>query len=196
MKKIVIYGAEDNGKKLAYEYRERKRLHNFELVGFIDDFKRGYELDFPILGGKEILPKLKAEEVDNIVVFLFKNPRKRLDTCLELESMGFNFPSFIGKDFPDVSSIGKGVYIHDNATFLGVDYKIGDFSVIGPYATIEGRTTIGKGCIICPYVFIGHNSEIGDASVIYPYAYISPKVQLDKRSIISPREKVTISSQP
>jgi len=190
MEKLVIYGAGDNAQKLTYEHKQGKRLNEFELVGFVDDFKKENILGLPILGDYQVFSELKSKGINNVLVSLLKNPRLRLKRCLELESLGFNFPNLLNSNISALAKIGKGVYIDDTSVFMGINQNIGNFSVIGPYTTIEGRTNIGNGCIICPYVFLGYNSEIGESSVIYPRSTISPGVKLKENSIIKPHSLI------
>lgn len=87
--------------------------------------------------------------------------------------------------------IENGVTIIDpEATYIGPDVKIGEGSVIYPIVTMEGETTIGRGCTVYQNTII-KNSKIGDfnsitSSVITdseiennvsvgPFAYIRPK---------------------
>lgn len=187
--KLIIYGAGDNGGRFACEYRDIGKYSAFDLVGFIDDFKNGSVAGFPILGSKERLPQLKEEGIDNIVVSLVTDPIKRLETCLELEEMGFKFPSFYPY-LPKEMVIGKGVFMYDNVTLLGIHQEIGDFSIIGPYVTLEGETKIGKGVILSPYTFIGHGSEIGDATVFYPKSSCLLHIKVGKNCVIFPNKIV------
>lgn len=176
--KLIVYGAGDNGSLLAYNYKKGKLFQNYSLEGFIDDSKEGNLQGFPILGNKEKLVSLKSRGIDNIIVFLLNDAKKRLEICLELEQLGFNFPNYISKEIPESVNLGKGVYIHDTSVFLGVDQDIGDFTIIGPHSTIEGRTKIGKGNIIAPYSFVGYNVQIGDANFLYPRSTILPNVKV------------------
>ena len=190
MEKLVIYGAGDNAQKITYEHQQGKRLNEFELVGFVDDFKKEEILGFPILGDYSFFSELKDKGINNVLVSLLKNPRLRLKRCLELESLGFNFPNLLGNNVPELAKIGKGVYVDNTAVFMGLNQNIEDFSVIGPHTTIEGGTNIRRGCILCPYVFLGYNSEIGEASVIYPRSTILPNIKLKENSIIKPHSLI------
>ena len=190
MEKLVIYGAGDNAQKITYEYQQGEKLNEFELVGFVDDFKKENILGLPILGDYQVFSELKSKGINNVLVSLLKNPRLRLKRCLELESLGFNFPNLINDNVPGLAKIGKGVYVDKTVAFMGINQNIEDFSVIGPYATIEGRTNIRRGCIVCPYVFLGYNSEIGEASVIYPRSTILPGIKLKENSIIKPHSLI------
>jgi len=184
--KLVVYGAGDNGKEFVYRHRYEGLNSDYNLVGFIDDFSKEGFLGCPVLGKSKDLPRLKEKGIDNIIVFLLEKPQSRLNTCLELEQMGFEFPS--SKSPYDLGvKIGKGVYIHPTATFLGIgEQDIGDFSVIGPHTIIEGGAKIGKGVILAPYVCIHKNVSIGDGSVLYSRATCFPNKTIGKNCIIGP----------
>lgn len=187
--KLIIYGAGDNGNKFAQDYRSLGRKNHFNLIGFVDDYREGQFSGFPILGKKKDLPNLRKQGIENIIVTLFGNPVRRLETCLEIERMGYSFPS-LHHDIPDKTKIGKGVYIHPTAVLLGFDQELGDFSVVGPYATIEGRIKTGKGVVFCPYTFIGHSSVIGDGTVFYPRSTCLPNTNIGKKCIVGPNALV------
>lgn len=187
--KLIIYGAGDNGGRFVCEYRDLHKHNQYDLVGFIDDFKKGELAGFPILGKGEDLKQLKEKGIDNILVYLYTDPIMRLEKCLELEKLGFKFPSF-HPYIPKEIQMGKGVCIHDNSVLLGFDQHIGDFSVINPYVTLEGRTTLGKGVLLSPHVFIGHGSEIGDGTVFYPGSYCLPKIKIGNKCKIWPHALV------
>lgn len=188
-KKLVIYGAGDNGVQLALDIQKGRKLTGYEFTGFVDDHKVGSVGGMKILGGKESLKELISRGHNNIVVFLLDNPVKRLEVCSSIEKLGFNFPSIYSKDSltdnPNLQ-IGKGVYIHDTSVFLGYDQKVGDFSVIGPHTTLEGRVSIGKGTVICPYGFVGYQVDIGNACLLGVRSSILPKVNLGDRVTIGP----------
>lgn len=184
--KLVVYGAGYTADMFISKYEDNGLCADFDFKGFIDDVKEGSHLGYPIIGKKEDLPNLLKSGIENIVVFLFSNPRKRLETCLELEQMGFNFPSYHNKRISQESTIGKGVYIHDTATLMGSNQNLGDFSLVNAYATVEGGVNVGKGTILAPYVFIGYNSKIGDATFFAPRATCLPGTNVGNNCVIGP----------
>ncbi len=91
----------------------------------------------------------------------------------------------------------NGVTIRDiDSIFIGPDVKIAVDAVIEPCTTINGHTTIGRGCRIGPYTIVD-DSEIGDDSLVYmsrlsqaklgkevkcgPFANLRPKSVLGDR---------------
>lgn len=190
--KLIVYGAGYNGEIIADEYmRHNRAFLDYQLVGFIDDTKNGDCLGFPILGGKETLPDLLDDGIDHIMVTLLSNPVKRLETCLKLEEMGFQFPSYcpnlpkqILPNLPAPVTVGKGVLIDDTAKFLGYNITLGDFCMVSHLATIESGSTLGKGVIIHPYAFVGYDSRIGDSSVLYTRSTCLPQTKIGKNCVI------------
>lgn len=187
--KLLIYGAGYTGELLATDYL-RGRKNDYEVVGFIDDKKTGTWANLPILGPKEKLPELREKGIDNIIVSLFQKANLRLRICSELEKIGFNFPS-IAPAIPGTVHIGKGVYVRENVDFLGYHQVIGDFSVIGSYAVIEGGVKIGKGVLLSPHTFVGRDVVIGDGTTLFPHAGISPMVNVGKHCIVGSNTHVS-----
>lgn len=203
---LLIYGAGDVGGRFAAEYRDLgKNKEKFNLIGFIDDAPNKKEVcGFPVVGKSEDLPKFLDKGIDNIVISLLLEPKKRLDICMKLDEMGFKFPSIIDAYLPKEAKIGKGVYIHESAVFIGYNFEIGDFSVISAgvqagvdIQKIDGRevivkkttaierSKIGKGVLISPGVCIGYNSEIGDATVMYINSMCAPNTKIGKGCYIN-----------
>ena len=182
--KLLIYGAGYTGELLVTEYLRGKKT-DYNMVGFIDDRKTGQWAGLPILGTRKDLPALREQGIDNIIVSLFQNAALRLEICHGLEELSFNFPS-VAPAIPGTVDIGKGVYVRENVDFLGYHQDIGDFSVIGSYAVIEGGVKIGKGVLLSPGTFVGRDVVIGDGSVMYAHAGVSPMVKIGSRCIIGP----------
>lgn len=183
--KVAVYGAGHLGEFFSYEYHALGKYRDYEFVGFIDDNKEGVVGAAHILGTRRDLPRLRDEGVSNIIVFLLKEPKKRLEICLELEKQGFQFPP-LNADFPSGITLGKGIICHPSACYLGNSGIIEDFSVIGPFVTIEGGSKLGKGVILSPYSFVGHDASIGNASVLYPRASVMPGICIGKECVIGP----------
>jgi bifunctional UDP-N-acetylglucosamine pyrophosphorylase/glucosamine-1-phosphate N-acetyltransferase len=60
----------------------------------------------------------------------------------------------------------NGVTIIDpNVTYIDSDVKIGRDTIIYPYVVIEGKTVIGKECVVNPFSYI-KDLHIGDGEVV------------------------------
>ena len=66
-----------------------------------------------------------------------------------------------------------GVEIVDpDATIIDADVSIGQDTVVEPFTTIKGRTTIGSRCVIrCSYIV---DSVLEDGATVGPFAYLRP----------------------
>lgn len=171
--KLIIYGAGQVGGEFACRYKDLGTYSKkYDLVGFIDDAKKGEAYGFPIKGTSNDLQKLLDEGIDHIFISLLFDPVKRLEKFLELKDKGFKFPSLTNfpldedRYFSEYAKIGEGVLIHESAKFIGIDFIIGDYSVISAHTVIE-TSTIGRGVLIQPGAKVGYGSKIGDASVMY-----------------------------
>lgn len=87
--------------------------------------------------------------------------------------------------------LDNGVTIIDpNSTYIGVDVKIGQDTIIYPNNVIEGNTVIGEGCVLYPNSRISDStiangveiqssvileSTIGEETTVGPFAYIRPE---------------------
>ncbi|MEK6850656.1 MAG: hypothetical protein AABX85_03725 [Nanoarchaeota archaeon] len=185
--KLFIYGAGDNGVRLALDMQDGKKLKNYHFSGFVDDSKSGLVVGFKVLGAWDVCEELLDRGINNAVVSLLGDPVKRLSKCLELEKMGFNFPSVYSyENVPRTVEKGNGIFIHETSVFLGYDQKIGDYVVIGPNTTIQGRTSIGRGSIVCPHSFLGYNSLVGEACLLGVRSTVLPNLTLGNRVVVGP----------
>ncbi len=184
---LLIYGAGDNASRFVYDMSKRQPplYTQYVVKGFIDDSKQGLFAGLEILGGRKDLDSLRKPDLEHILVFLLKDPKKRLEICRKLEKKGWKFASFISP-YASESFVGQGVLVHNTVTFMGTDTILEDHVVIGPNSVIEGGTTLRPGTVICPFSFIGYKVSIGEGTVIYPRASILPHVTIGKGCTIGP----------
>lgn len=153
MKYLIIFGAGDLGKFIAYNLDIFNTTYN--LLGFMDDnpCKIGTQLCglpvFPI----EYLNSADIRQIS--VVVAISSPVAKELVVKRLEPYGVTFPNFIAKNswLSHEVTIGYGNIIYPNCS---VNYK----------TEIENFVTINAGCTI------GHNTYIGQ------YANLSPGVNL------------------
>ena len=63
--------------------------------------------------------------------------------------------------------LGKGVAVLDpRSTWIGPDVEIGRGTVVYPSVVLEGRTVVGRRCLICPGVHIA-NSRVGNRVKVF-----------------------------
>ena len=67
-----------------------------------------------------------------------------------------------------------GVSIVDpDATMIDVEVQIGEDTVIEPFTTIKGATTIGRGCVVRQSYL--RDCRLEDGAIVGPFAYLRPR---------------------
>jgi len=103
------------------------------------------------------------------------------------------------------SLMSKGVKIIDpKATYIDLNVKIGQDTIINPNSYIYGNSSIGENCIIGPYTQI-YNSKIGDNtninssliknSTIYNYVEVGPSSHIRDKSIVNDNAKIGTNTE-
>ena len=103
------------------------------------------------------------------------------------------------------SLMSKGVKIIDpKATYIDLNVKIGQDTIINPNSYIYGNSSIGENCIIGPSTQI-YNSKIGDNtninssliknSTIYNYVEIGPSSHIRDKSIVNDNAKIGTNTE-
>lgn len=96
----------------------------------------------------------------------------------------------------NIELMDSGVTIMDpSSTFIDMDVKIGNDTVIYPFTWLEGNTVIGDCCEIGPnsrfsdtvmgnhvtaHFSYGHECEIADNVILGPYVHLRPATKLEK----------------
>lgn len=78
-----------------------------------------------------------------------------------------------------------GVTIHDpSSTLIDADVQIGRDTVLHPYVTLEGRTTLGEDCIVRSYVRIT-DSQLGQRVIVHDCCVIH-EARLETETAVGP----------
>jgi len=184
MLKTAIFGAGHNS--AAIIWNKQKGLYSqLEIVGFIDDKKTGEWCGLPILSSSNNLESLKDKGIQAILVTAIAKARERLTLCEKIEKLGFEFPAVI-PELPPWIKIGRGIYVDPTAVLHGTNISLGDYSIVGPLAYIEGDVELGRGAISMAQSFVGFGSKIGEASCICQGAIVKPRCTIGKDCYINP----------
>lgn len=149
MKDLIIYGAGDVGKFIAYNLDLFDGEYN--LLGFIDDDKgkTGGEIcGLPVFGSDY----LQANDTRGLsVAIAINSPAAKEAVVKKLEPYKLAFPNFIARNswLSNGVTLGNGIIIYPNCS-INYETEIGNFA------------TINAGCAI------GHNAGIGDYSSLAP----------------------------
>ena len=193
MKEIIILGAGDFGKEVAWLIEEiNKRTPTYIILGYLDDdekkigqFINGYEC----LGPISYLPELNQNHHAYAVI-----ANQDVDIRKKFVDM---FPGFEdwetlihpSVNISDTSKVGKGciicasgniscnTVIGDFCLFnisvtMGHDCVIGDYVSIMSGSCVSGHVTIGDSaylatnCTIVPFMKVGEHAKVGAGSVV------------------------------
>ena len=182
-RKIVLIGAGGHAKSCINLI---ERLNDFKIIGLTDSKKRGYLLNYKILGDDTILEQKKFRNINLCLSFgsIF-NINLREKIFQKFKNKGFNFPILVSKEssISKFSEIGSGTMIMGN-TFVNAgasigenciinnnsliehDVKIGNNSQISTSVTINGSCKIGKNCFIGSGTIIRNNIKIKNNTFI------------------------------
>jgi UDP-N-acetylbacillosamine N-acetyltransferase len=168
---------------------------DIEIVGFIDDvspWKTGESCSgLPVLGGREVLPRLLAEGVSGCV-FGFGNCSSRLRLGDFVQESGFSILSALhpNASIAATAKIGAGVVIGPSVV-VDADCVIEDNCILNNSCCISHGTQVGRGTHICPGVTTGGNVHIGSGSWIGIGSNVLEKVSIGSHSYIGAGSLVT-----
>lgn len=161
--KSVIIGAGTYGEVYLAYLQEA----GVEIVGFLDDNPHSPTIKgIPVLGGIDILPKLKDKYgIENVYCPLGNN-KLRVKFLRRAKELGYNTPNYIHPSViisPNVK-IGEGVYILLGTTIMPYTV-IGNYTMISMGVHLAHHTTLEEG------VFLSTGCNFGASIIAHKYAY-------------------------
>lgn len=184
MKKVILVGG-------FHEVIELCETENVEIIGIIDNFKKGNYLGYQILGTDNDIKEIHNSFSEIPVIISPDQPQKRNNLVNLYNSAGFKFYSLFSSNslISKSAVIGNGVLIQGKvniSSFVNIgnfvrinsmanimhDTIIDSFTTIAPNAVLLGKVKIGSNCYIganstiLPYISIGNNSVIGAGAVV------------------------------
>jgi len=165
---ILVYGCGGHGKALVDLLRE---LGNYNVVGFVDDGVPAGEqiLGLPVLGGVEMLSKLRSQGVRLAVnaVGGIGNVAIRAKVFQRLAKAGFVCPAVLHP---------SAVVEHGASLSPGVQ--------IFPQAYVGSQVQVGFGGIVNTGAIISHDCVLGDLVNISPGAILAGEVRVGDHVLI------------
>ena len=188
---LVLFGAA-HGTVIKLIDAVNREEPTWNLIGFLDDAaeRQGLELwGYPVLGGRERLPRLAADGV-----WVFNNVVGHWSRCRAVAELlaahGCQVPNLVhpGVDLNHVrigrgcllstgSVVGFNAVLGDFVTVRGIaqvshDVRVGDYTLIGPGSTLAGKSQVGSCCfigagaILLPEVTVGDRAVVGAGAVV------------------------------
>jgi sugar O-acyltransferase (sialic acid O-acetyltransferase NeuD family) len=164
MENLVIIGSGGLGREIASLFLHKILREQYNLLGFIDDFKpKGVRVnDKEVLGTIEWLIK---EKPCKQVIIAFSDLQIRLHLINKLMCESFLFPTIIHQEaiLLDITNIkiGNGSIIFPYA-MLTTNIKIGDNVIVHMGAKIHHDTIVKDNCILMPNIAITGGAKIGN----------------------------------
>jgi sugar O-acyltransferase (sialic acid O-acetyltransferase NeuD family) len=187
MNDIVVIGGGGHGKVMISVL---KRLEGFRVIGFTDIEKKEDVHGVPFLGDDDKLKEIIDERPSCMAAIGLgmvneAGVRRRRAVYRHLELLGFTMPAIVAASavVSDDVNIGSGVLVMDGVvinsgsvigrcsilnTHCSVDHDsmTGDFSHIGPGATVCGHVVVGSNTLIGAGAVVCQGRKIGDGCVI------------------------------
>lgn len=148
--------------------------------GFIDSNPEKWNTNFlglPVLGGIEIVSKLKDDGV-GFVNLITRDTRVRFETTRKIVEYGGQLVNFIHPAIDlTLVKMGVGNYIQEGV-ILQAEVVVGDNSSIHMGSLIGHETKIGNSVFIAHGVSVSGCCQIGDGTFIGTNATILPRVKV------------------
>lgn len=166
--KVVIFGSSGQAKNIVDIIESN---NNFELVGFIDNFKlKGDEvLNYKIIGDDKSLPKLMSEfGFQHGVVGIGENFLRSMvvEKILKLVP-NFQFINCIHKSANISKHIKIGV---GNVIMAGASIKAS--SVVSNHSILNTNSSLGHDCNLEDFISLAPNSSVGGNCKVGKYSHI------------------------
>jgi UDP-perosamine 4-acetyltransferase len=119
-----------------------------------------------VLGGREVLPRLRGEGVDG-VVFGFGDAAGRRALIPQIRAAGLELP----------------VLIHSEAS-LADSAVVGDGSQVLALARVAVGAHVGKGVLVNTGAIVEHDVRVGDGASLFPGCMIASRVDVGETATI------------
>ena len=160
MKRLIVYGAGGHAKSVVDSLNKRE----FKLCGFIDNYKKGIFLNYPIFSA-DFLDDKDANKYCYFVAIGDNHIRKEV------------FKSLISKRLDVINIIDSTALISKSAK-IGIGCYIGKYAIINAAAVIcdnvilNNRSLVEHECNVLSHVHISTNSVINGGVVVEECAFV------------------------
>jgi sugar O-acyltransferase (sialic acid O-acetyltransferase NeuD family) len=159
MKRVIIFGGSGEAMAIAAAIIDANKRGSteYEFAGYLNDTCIGGSFDnYPVLGGREDIPRLIEED------YYFINTVYKMDHQRERKAL---FESL------NIPLERLAIFVHPLAN-LAPSVQLSPGCAIMSDVTILSDTKLGISCRVGHGVFIGHDTAIGDHAYFAPHACI------------------------
>ncbi len=182
MKRLVILGASGHAKVIVGMLEE---MGTWEIAGCTSGGGNDGELlGYPVLGGDDILPKLRDSGIRHAFVAIGDNwLRRRVSE--RVRQAGFALTNVVSPKaivHPRVQ-LGCGVAVMAGAV-IQVDSVLGDGVIVNTGATVDHDCRIGSYAHLAPGVNLAGNVEIGEGTLLGVGSCVVPRIRVGSWAVV------------
>lgn len=190
--KIYLLGAA-NPETIRVVRAVERVAPNVEFCGMLDNdpLKKGTSFHgLPVLGGLELVPTLRGEDV-GFVNLITGSTIVRHQTTNSILAAGGKLTNLIHPSVDlTMTKIGVGLYLQESV-ILQAAVEVGDNTSIHMAAIVGHESKVGSSVFVAHAVSISGCCEIGDGSFIGTNATILPRVKIGRWATIGSGAVVT-----
>lgn len=179
---LVLVGAGGHAKVVIEVARAAGR---FNVVGLVDarPATPGV-LGVPVLGGDEVLPRLRAEGVAWAFAALGNNSaRERVGA--DLRAAGFHLATLAHPSAVVMPSarIGEGIVVMPRAV-VGAEARVDDLAIVNTGAVVEHDDLIGPAAHIAPLAALAGGVRVGARALIGIGSAVRPGISVGEDAVV------------
>jgi UDP-perosamine 4-acetyltransferase len=178
---IIVVGAGSHAKVII----ELLRAAGWQPAGVVDPAPSQPALfGVPVLGGDEVLPRLRSEGLATACVALGGNSLRQT-IGQRLRDLGFAQPTAIhpAAFISPSARIGAGTVVMARAV-VGTDANVADWAIINTNAVIEHDNRIGEAAHIAPGCALAGNVVVGTLALVGVGCAVRPGITIGERAIV------------
>lgn len=179
---LVLVGAGGHAKVVIEVARA---AHRFSIAGLIDPRPAAPAvLGVPVLGGDDILPKLRGEGVAWAFVALGGNAlRQRIGD--ELRAAGYRLATLVHPSAEVMPSarLGEGVVVMPRVV-VSAEARVDDMAILNTGAVVEHDNRIGVAAHVAPLAALAGNVRVGARALIGVGSAIRPGVSVGDDAVV------------
>jgi UDP-perosamine 4-acetyltransferase len=141
-------------------------------------------LGLPVLGGDEVLERLRQEGAEAAVVALGGNAlRQRVGD--RLAAMGYALPALVhpAAQLSPSATVEEGAVIMARAC-LGPDARIGRLAIVNTNAVVEHDNLLGQAAHVAPGCALAGNVTLGDRALLGVGSAVRPGILIGADAVI------------
>ena len=183
MSNLILIGAGGHAKSCLDVIESSS---DFNILGFLDDNKKGKCLRYEILGDDSLLKTIRVDcESAFITIGQIKSSDTRKALYKQLKTLNFTIPSFVSKTAILSSSahIGEGT-IAMHGSIINAEASIGTNCILNSKSLIEHEATVGNFCHISTGAIVNGGCVIGNDTFIGSGSVVREGMKIGKNCII------------